>query len=141
MNEKIFDERVKRIKEFMKKNHLTQVDLTKSLDFQQAQISRYLTGKLPLNEAFCYRLICVYGINPQWLENGSGKMLLKDVDMNKPVSASENENLMRETIKNLNYTINEQREKIERLQVALKNRQDNAPNPNLFKSEKLTYNE
>ncbi len=86
-------------------------------------------------------LVNIPEISPRWLLYGEGEMLREGMDVNKPVSASENENLMRETIKNLNYTINEQREKIERLQVALKNRQDNAPNPNLFKIEKLTYNE
>lgn len=139
MNDKKNTQRLERIKSVMKVLKLTQVKLAKDIGVQQSHISRYLTGGIDVSDGFCYAMILHYGINPQWLEYGEGGMFL---DASKAMSVeapTEDLALMKETIRNLNYTINEQREKIERLQAASKNREDNILNPNAFVGEHVMF--
>lgn len=73
-------------------------------------------------------------VSIDWLVLGNGDMLsLKTED------ASESVKILMDTIKSLNYTIAEQKKRIEQLEASQKMGKDNVLNPNGFVSEKMMF--
>lgn len=153
------DERVERIKQFMKIKGLTQVLLSQIIDYQQTHISRYLNGRLPLSDAFCYQLVCKFGLNPMWLERGEEPMMLDYnsvkthdsgvktsdelvTDLDSFTQMSEDLKTYRRMVNSLNDIIDRQNRRIDELESQVKNSKDvNSDfNPHNFKVESNMFN-
>lgn len=121
MNDKNFDKKKnERFREIMTIFNMNQVQMGITLEVDQPEISRMIHDKKSVGDSVCWKIVCKLNINPIWLETGDGDRFL---DNNSVESSTYKEQigLLRDTIKTLNYTIMEQKEKIENLQMALKN--------------------
>jgi len=65
----------RRIIELRKARKLTQAEFAEKLGFTQSNLSAIELGKIPLTEANI-RLVCLtFGVNEEWLRNGTEAML------------------------------------------------------------------
>lgn len=61
-----------RIRHIMYLNRLTQMGLAKKLGIDASNVSKYLAGRLPLNDSFLNRIIVNLNISKDWLKEGKG---------------------------------------------------------------------
>ena len=67
----------KRIKEILKENKITQIELANMLNTTQSTISAYINGKTLILTAFAYGICKNYNISLDWLCGRSNKKTLK----------------------------------------------------------------
>lgn len=70
-NEQVNDERIARIKYLIKELGLKQRDFAQRIGIDNSNLSKYLNGKLPINEAFANRMVVNLGVSKQWLMQGT----------------------------------------------------------------------
>ncbi len=59
-------------------SHLSQAEFARRLDLDPSQISKILSGKLPVSKSFVNRIVIEMGISKSWLVNGSGTPYSKE---------------------------------------------------------------
>ncbi len=61
-----------RIRHLMSLRHLSQSRLAKLLGIDASNVSKYLTGRLPISESFINRIIVNLNVSKRWLQDGYG---------------------------------------------------------------------
>ncbi|MCM1022187.1 MAG: hypothetical protein NC343_07950 [Muribaculum sp.] len=63
---------IARIRHLMQTSHLSQAAFSRRIGLDPSNISKYLTGRLPINDTLVNRIIVNMGISANWLKNGVG---------------------------------------------------------------------
>lgn len=61
-----------RIRHLMKISHLTQAALAQRIGIDASNVSKYMTGRLPISNAFINRVIVNMGVSKEWIREGRG---------------------------------------------------------------------
>ena len=64
-------ERIERIKYLIKELNLKQRDFAERIGVDTSNLSKYLNGKLPINDSFVNRLVVNLGVSKQWVMQGT----------------------------------------------------------------------
>ena len=65
------EERIARIKYLIKELNLKQRDFAERIGIDNSNLSKYLNGRLPINDAFANRMVVNLGVSKQWLMQGT----------------------------------------------------------------------
>jgi phage repressor protein C with HTH and peptisase S24 domain len=70
----------------MKNANLNQAGLARHIQLDPSNVSKYLTGRLPLSDVFINRIIVAFGVTPAWLKHGDGTQhTVSTVDDETPI--------------------------------------------------------
>ena len=72
------EERIARIKYLIKELNLRQCDFAQRIGIDNSNLSKYLNGRLPINDAFANRMVVNLGVSKQWLMDGTDIPFPKD---------------------------------------------------------------
>lgn len=75
------EERIARIKYLIKELHMKQCDLAQRIGVDTSNLSKYLNGRLPINDAFANRMVVNLGVSKQWLMDGTDIPFPKDTNI------------------------------------------------------------
>lgn len=76
MNTKAAGERLRKFRKALK---LTQIELAKILDISKTTLRRYERGESEITKTLAYALNALFGLNPDWLLYGKGKMFFESM--------------------------------------------------------------
>ncbi|MCM1505139.1 MAG: helix-turn-helix domain-containing protein [Muribaculum sp.] len=82
---------VGRIRHIMTLRHLSQSRLAKLIGIDASNVSKYLTGRLPISESFINRIIVNLNVSKRWLQDGFGvpfekNRMTSDISSDSPLS-------------------------------------------------------
>lgn len=63
---------IARLRHLMKTTGLNQAALARRIELDPSNVSKYLSGRLPLSDVFLNRIIVTLGVSPSWLKYGQG---------------------------------------------------------------------
>ncbi len=63
---------IARIRHIMQTSQLSQAGFARRIGLDPSNVSKYLTGRLPINDTLINRIIVNMGISPDWLKRGVG---------------------------------------------------------------------
>lgn len=61
-----------RIRYLMELRHLSQVAFSKLIGIDPSNVSKYLSGKLPVSDALLNRVVVNLNVSKDWLRDGTG---------------------------------------------------------------------
>ncbi len=76
---------IARLRHLMKTSGLNQAALARHIQLDPSNVSKYLSGRLPLSDVFLNRVIVTFNVSPSWLKYGEGYPYSKsDLDDDTP---------------------------------------------------------
>ena len=73
-----------RIRHIMATTHLSQAGLARRIGLDASNVSKYLSGRLPVSESLINRIIVNLGVSQRWLRDGIGFPYEKDAALRHP---------------------------------------------------------
>ena len=61
-----------RIRHLMELQHLSQVAFSKLIGIDPSNVSKYLSGKLPVSDSLLNRIVVNLNVSKEWLRDGEG---------------------------------------------------------------------